>query len=164
MSKISVTIDGIAYDVDLDMLLRADSDLAVIVNGETLRVTAPRLDDPGQVELILVDDRPYEIVVDRNLRWIKSSGRVHSLEIHDLETPVARPASGDGRVKAPIPGLIARVLVDVGDQVVAGQPLLVLEAMKMENQISAPRSGTVGQLNVATGQNVALHAVLAEIV
>jgi biotin carboxyl carrier protein len=116
------------------------------------------------VQLILVDGRPYEIVVDRNLQWIRSAHGVHHLEIHDLATPVARPASGDGRVKAPIPGLIAEVLVDAGAQVEAGQPLLLLEAMKMENQICAPRSGVVSQLNVAAGQNVALHALLAEIV
>ena len=164
MSNMSVTIDDIAYDVELDMPLRADSDLVVVVNGETLHITTRGLDDRGQLQLALVDGRPYEIVVDRNLRWIRSSRGVHRLEVHDQETPIARPASGDGRVKAPIPGLIARVLVGTGDQVEAGQPLLVLEAMKMENQISAPRAGAVGQLNVAAGQNVALHEVLVEIV
>ncbi|HEX9374319.1 MAG TPA: biotin/lipoyl-containing protein [Roseiflexaceae bacterium] len=164
MSKINVTIDGVSYDVEVRLNQAGDPDVTVEVGGETLNVTMPRLDSPDQLEWVLVDGRPYEIVVDRHLRWIKSAGGLHRLEMHDLETPVVRPASGDGRVKAPIPGTIARVLVGQGDQVEAGQPLLVLEAMKMENQICAPRSGAVGQLNVAAGQNVTLHAMLAEIV
>ena len=59
--------------------------------------------------------------------------------------------------------MIARVLVSETDCVEAGQPLLVLEAMKMENEIRAPRSGIVSQLNVKPGQIVTLHEVLAEI-
>ena len=55
------------------------------------------------------------------------------------------------------------MLVCVGQAVETGQPLLVLEAMKMENQICAPRAGTVEHLNVEIGQSVALNAVLAEI-
>ena len=164
MSKLSVTIDSITYDVELDLHQRIDTNLVVVVNGETLRVTVPELDSPEPAEWFLVDGRPYEVTVDRNLRWIKSSRGVHQLEIRDHETPVTRPASADGRVKAPIPGQIAHVLVELGDQVEAGQPLLILEAMKMENQVRAPRAGTVDQLTVAAGQRGALHALLAEIV
>jgi len=164
MSNLSVTIDGISYDVELDLYQRVDADLTVVVDGEALRVTVPELDTPEPAEWLLVDGRPYEVTVDRNLRWIKSSRGVHQLEIRDRETPVTRPASADGRVKAPIPGQIARVLVALGDQVEAGQPLLILEAMKMENQVRAPRAGTVDQLNVAAGQTVTLRALLVEIV
>jgi biotin carboxyl carrier protein len=164
MSKLSVTIDGVTFDVELDLHQRVDANLTVAVNGETLRVTVPDLDNPEPAGWLLVNGRPYEVTVDRNLHWIKSSRGVHRLEIRDRETPVTRPASGDGRVKAPIPGQIARVLVKVGDQVEAGQPLLILEAMKMENQVRAPRAGTVEQLNVAAGQTVTLRALLVEIV
>jgi biotin carboxyl carrier protein len=164
MSKLSVTIDGIAYDVKLDLHQRVDADLIVVVNGEMLRVTVPELDNSEPAAWLLIDGRPYEVTVDHNLHWIKSTRGVHQLEIRDRETPVTRPASADGRVKAPIPGQIARVLVKVGDQVEAGQPLLILEAMKMENQVCAPRAGTVDQLTVAAGQTVTLHALLAEIV
>jgi len=163
MGKISVTIDGVTYDVELDLHQGLDADLSVVVGGETLRVTVPGLDKPEPAEWFLIDGRPYDVTVDRNLRWMKSSRGVHQLEIRDRETPVTRPASADGRVKAPIPGQIARMLVKLGDQVEAGQPLLILEAMKMENQVCAPRTGTVEQLNVAAGQRVTLHMLLAEI-
>ncbi len=76
---------------------------------------------------------------------------------------VTRPASGDGRVKAPIPGLIARLLVEPGAVVEPGTPVLILEAMKMENEIQAPRGGTVTEISVELGQIVTLNELLMEI-
>jgi biotin carboxyl carrier protein len=66
-------------------------------------------------------------------------------------------------VKAPIPGLITRVFVEPGATVQAGQRLLVLEAMKMENEVRAPRGGVVQQVNVHPGQSVNLSEVMVEI-
>jgi biotin carboxyl carrier protein len=164
MSKLSVTINGSTYDVELDQQPQPDADLTVVVDGETLRVIVPELDNPDATGWLLIDGRPYEVTVDRNLHWIKSSRGVNRLELRDRETAVARPASTDGRIKAPIPGQIARVLVAVGDTVEIGQSLMILEAMKMENHVRAPRAGKVDQLNVAAGQTVTLHALLGEIV
>jgi len=56
------------------------------------------------------------------------------------------------------------LLVALGDTVEVGQSLMILEAMKMENHVRAPRAGKVDQLTVAAGQTVTLHALLAEIV
>ncbi|MDV7398755.1 acetyl-CoA carboxylase biotin carboxyl carrier protein subunit, partial [Arthrospira platensis SPKY1] len=100
--------------------------------------------------------RPYEIAIDPSLRWIKAFDGMHRVEVTDRRATVARPSSADGRVKAPIPGLITRVLVQPGDQVETGQPLLLLEAMKMENEILAPRSGQVIKVNDAPGNSVTL--------
>ncbi|NNE35391.1 MAG: acetyl-CoA carboxylase biotin carboxyl carrier protein subunit [Rhodothermales bacterium] len=72
-------------------------------------------------------------------------------------------ASGHSDVKAPMPGLVVRVNVAVGDIVEAGQPLLVLEAMKMENEIGSPRNGVVGAVHVADGEAVGKNALLIEI-
>ena len=85
------------------------------------------------------------------------------MEIQDLNQRVARPRSGDGRVKAPIPGLISRVLVAPGESVTAGQPLIILEAMKMENEIRAPFDGVVQAIGVTVGQTVLRNTVLAEV-
>ena len=165
MSKLSVTIDGRVFDIEIDIPADCDgAELATIVDGKVLPVTLTRMDGPHPIEWIAVEGRSHEIVVDRDLRWLRSSSGLHQFDVRDLETTVARPVSADGRVKAPIPGLITRVLVQVGDQVEAGQPLLVLEAMKMENEIRAPRGGSVSRVDVAQGQGVTLHEVLAEIV
>ncbi|HTA10778.1 MAG TPA: biotin/lipoyl-containing protein, partial [Streptosporangiaceae bacterium] len=66
-----------------------------------------------------------------------------------------------GSLRAPMPGTVARVGVRIGDQVAAGQPLLWLEAMKMEHVISAPAAGIVAELPVAAGEQVEVGSVLA---
>jgi biotin carboxyl carrier protein len=165
MSIIGVTIDGSTYNVEVQIPPASEgASITVLVNGEVLRVTVPFLESRDALSWIMVDNRPYELVVDRELHWIQSHSSRYYIDVHDLEATVARPVSGEGRIKAPIPGLITRVLVAPGECVEAGQPLLVLEAMKMENEIRAPRSGTLNQMFVGAGQGVALHEVLAEIV
>ena len=66
-----------------------------------------------------------------------------------------------GSLLAPMPGAVARVAAAVGDRVERGQPLLWLEAMKMQHQIDAPTNGVVTELPVQAGQQVDVGAVLA---
>ncbi len=161
MSKIGVTIDGRTFEVEISLRQRLDAEFTVLVNGEPARVVLP--DRGDELEWIIVDNRPCEVVIDPDLSWIRSRSGLHRVEVRDLEARVSRPISRDSRIKAPIPGLIKAVFVSPGDRVEAGQPLLVLEAMKMENEIHAPRPGVVTQLNVSAGQSVLLNEVLAEI-
>jgi biotin carboxyl carrier protein len=77
-------------------------------------------------------------------------------------TAAARKAKGGPlRISAPMPGKIVRVAVEPGQSVAAGEPLVVMEAMKMENEIRAPREGTVKEIAVRAGQAVETGAVLA---
>ena len=76
--------------------------------------------------------------------------------------PVAAPAGGTA-VKAPMPGTILDVKVNSGDTVSEGQVLMVLEAMKMENDIVAPKAGTVASVNVKKGDSVNRDDLLASI-
>jgi len=164
MSKVEVTLGGHTFEIEIDLNQRVDHNLPVMVNGRALTVTVPDLDAPiDQMEWIIVDDRPREIVIDPDLRWLRDQTGVHFVEVRDLEARVVRPISRDGRIKAPIPGLIKAVFAAEGDRVEAGQPLFILEAMKMENEIHAPKSGVVSQISVKLGQDVMLHEVLAEI-
>lgn len=71
------------------------------------------------------------------------------------------PASGPARLLAPMPGRIVRVLVEAGQAVEAGQGLVVMEAMKMENELRAPRAGRVAELRAAEGRTVETGALLA---
>lgn len=115
------------------------------------------------MEWMIIDGRPYEIVADTNLQWLNAYDGLHTVEVEDSNQRVARPRSGDGRVKAPIPGLITRVLVEPGAAVQAGQALVILEAMKMENEIRAPFDGVVSSISASGGQSVVRNQVLVEI-
>ena len=76
----------------------------------------------------------------------------------------AKPAEvGSGSVVAPMPGTILKVLKASGDAVKAGEVVLILEAMKMENEITAPVDGTVGSLNLTEGSTVAGGDLLFEV-
>ncbi len=67
----------------------------------------------------------------------------------------AEGASADGAVVSPMPGTVVRLMAAQGDKVSKGQPILVLEAMKMENEITAVKDGVLSELRVAEGQTVA---------
>ncbi|HZE65475.1 MAG TPA: biotin carboxylase N-terminal domain-containing protein [Sporichthyaceae bacterium] len=79
--------------------------------------------------------------------------------------PLPAPGSSGpaGGLTAPMPGAVVRILVAVGDTVESGQPLLVLEAMKMEHTIRSPEDGVVAAINVTEGEQVPIGAVLAEL-
>lgn len=80
------------------------------------------------------------------------------------ETPVATPTAGDGeKVTSPMPGTILDVKVNVGDTVSRGQAIIILEAMKMENDIVAPCDGTVTSILVNKGDTANSGDVLATI-
>ncbi|MBD3166697.1 biotin/lipoyl-binding protein [bacterium] len=70
----------------------------------------------------------------------------------------------EGVIKAPMPGLIVKTDVEIGDTVKKNQGVIVMEAMKMENEIKAPMDGTIKSLNVKAGDAVEKNQVLAEIV
>ncbi|MFJ6897945.1 acetyl/propionyl/methylcrotonyl-CoA carboxylase subunit alpha [Streptomyces hokutonensis] len=95
--------------------------------------------------------------------WLGRDGDAWQVRDHD---PVAASLSGAdrsgaGSLTAPMPGTVTVVKVAVGDQVTAGQSLLVVEAMKMEHVVSAPHAGTVAELDVTPGATVAMDQVLA---
>ncbi|MET8958623.1 acetyl-CoA carboxylase biotin carboxylase subunit [Streptomyces sp. NPDC004074] len=97
--------------------------------------------------------------------WLGRDGDAWHVRDHD---PVAASLTGAARsgtdsLTAPMPGTVTVVKVAVGDEVTAGQSLLVVEAMKMEHVISAPHAGTVAELDVTPGTTVAMDQVLAVI-
>ena len=164
MSKIRVTLAGEQRNVELNWTPQQGNQLQVQIEGELLDITIPGSDRHfDEIEWIIVNGRPYEIEFDRDLAWIRAHGGLFPLEVRDMEIDVARPHSGDPRVKAPIPGLVVRTLVAEGAAVEAGDPVIVLEAMKMENEIHATSSGVVHRLLVTPGQSVLRHEVLLEI-
>jgi len=77
-----------------------------------------------------------------------------------VQKPEVTVAAGDTAIPAPMPGKVSKVNVKVGDQAKKGDVLLILEAMKMQNEISAPLDGTVKAVNISGGDNVKPGQVL----
>lgn len=163
MSILRITVDDKTYDVRLQADPADPERFLVEVDGRTVEVIAPLDDKQDAPEWAIIDNKPYELAFDKDLDWIHTWSGRHTLVVRDLEAAFARTPSGDGRVKAPIPGLIAKLMVGTGARVELGQTLLVLEAMKMENEIRATRAGVIGELRVQPGQTVTMGEVLVEI-
>jgi len=93
--------------------------------------------------------------------WLAVEGHVAALREHERLASAAGTAESDGAVTAPMPGTVTVVQVSLGDQVEAGTPLLVVEAMKMEHVLTAPVTGTVTELPVTAGHQVRLDERVA---
>ena len=122
----------------------------VTIGDEVHRVVARRGETRGKYTLWL-DGFRYEVeALDERTRTIRElSG-------------ASAGASGPAPLKAPMPGMIVRVAVQVGDQVVPGQSLVVMEAMKMENELRATAAGTVKAVLAQPGTAVEKGALLLE--
>jgi len=140
----------IGYRIDRAGLLVEDRDDVTLVSmtPEVVELTAGGIRHRFEVAAY-----PGLICVDSGL------GPVALGPVPRFTDPAAR--AGAGSLLAPMPGTVARVGVAVGDHVAQGQPLLWLEAMKMEHVISAPAAGIVAELPVAAGQQVEVGSVLA---
>ena len=130
------------------------------------------VDDRGQdTDLVLTYDGRtvrFAYATDRGedgaVTWLGRDGQAWA--VRD-EPPVplrgARAGSADGAVRSPMPGTVLAVHVAVGDTVSAGQPVLVVEAMKMEHTVTAPLDGVVTELTAKAGQQVRMDEALAVI-
>ncbi len=103
----------------------------------------------------------YAVVHEGGTVWLAADGHVTALREHERLASSHSAAAGDGVVTSPMPGTVTVVQASVGDEVTAGTPLLVVEAMKMEHVLTAPVAGTVTELGVTAGQTVALDERVA---
>ncbi|MFD7712023.1 biotin carboxylase N-terminal domain-containing protein [Streptomyces sp. NPDC059786] len=133
-----------------------------------LRVTEPVEHVPRGAHTVTGDE--VSVVLDGVLHtfhragdWLGRDGDAWHVRDHDpVAASLTRGAhAGADSLTAPMPGTVTVVKVAVGDEVSAGQSLLVVEAMKMEHVISAPHAGTVSELDVTAGTTVAMDQVLA---
>lgn len=161
-ARMKLTINCKTYEVEL----QPD---AVVVEGTSFKTAVLR--DDGTVT-VKVGGRPYKVKVKDDTSVVVD-GRPYSVEMIG-RAAVARPAtkaikplqtsgiySEDGAVYAPMPGRVLALRAQEGQQVDCGTVLLIVEAMKMENEIKASHAGIVKRIAVAPGQNVCNGDVLA---
>jgi biotin carboxyl carrier protein len=140
----------------------------VTLNGEPVDVDLMRT---GATELysVLFGGHSYEMLVnaDRfnytiNVRGVQFQVQIEDERARRLNRARRLPALPEGElaITAPIPGLVVRILVKEGDVIEEGQPVVLLEAMKMENELRAMRAGVVKSIVAAAGQRVDQNAPL----
>jgi acetyl-CoA/propionyl-CoA carboxylase biotin carboxyl carrier protein len=142
--------------------LRGRSDAAEVQVGDGEAVAARAFRD-GDLITVSLDGltMSYYLVHEGGTVWLAADGRVTALREQERLTAHAEGASSGGVVSSPMPGTVTVVQVSVGDEVAAGTPLLVVEAMKMEHVLTAPVAGTVTVLDVTAGQTVGLDERVA---
>lgn len=161
--KYVATVNGKDYGVDID---RAGE---VVVDDDT-RAADLRVIAGTQLYSLLLDNHSYEVFVERRegLYYVMIRGELFTVDVEDARLKQLKAMGGVTHVEhdsavihAPMPGLVLKVLAATGDTVDEDQGLVILEAMKMENEIRSPRRGVVRSLGVVAGQTVNLGDVLA---
>ena len=165
MTKYTVTVGSRVYEITV-------GDGHVILNGDTRPTSFTWI--PGTpIGHVVLDGRQASYGLWRQAgEWVVLAGGVERrVTVEDERARRLRrlrgapnPREHGGRVRAPMPGLVLRVEVKVGQAVQAGAGLVVLEAMKMENEIRTPAAGRVSAIHVEPGQPVEKGTVLVEVV
>jgi acetyl/propionyl-CoA carboxylase alpha subunit len=149
--KVSLAIDGQAREIDPD---RSGAQIAAVEPGVYSvlmdgRSYEARIEQSDGCVIVFIDGHRFEVEIRDPRRWSRQTGR--------------QGVEGLLNVTAAMPGKIVRLLVAEGDMVAAGQGLLVMEAMKMQNEMKAPKAGRVVSLTAREGATVAAGDVLAAI-
>ncbi|HUX06181.1 MAG TPA: acetyl-CoA carboxylase biotin carboxyl carrier protein subunit [Acidobacteriota bacterium] len=147
-------------------LKRASDKDSVFADGKTHSVRFSQLPD-GRRQCI-VDGRVIEWSGPNgnNVRLVRSGGRLHHLQVQDPRRArraglASGVAGGTTELVAPMPGRVVAVLKEAGQEIEAGKGIVVLEAMKMENELRSPISGVVKVLKVESGQSVETGQLIA---
>jgi len=158
-----LTRAGDPHDIDAEVIAREGDTIRVRIGDRELAAQyTPNADGGG---ILTINGRRYPIFGAKRKESIFVSVGPASFEFKPAEAAARRRARGlaAAEVIAPMPGKVLKVLVRDGDLVEAGQPLVVIEAMKMETTLAAESAATVKHVRVEEGQTVDHGAVLIEL-
>ncbi len=156
------TLDGAEHELEIEEL--AASVYLVRLGPQEVKIELRKV-GPASYSM-LVNDRSFDFEVSRDgdQLIVASRGGLSRVTLMDrtrrAALAAARPVSGRAELKAMMPGRVVQVLVGQGDEVAADQAVLVVEAMKMENELRAPKTGRVLDVNVTVGRTVEKGEVL----
>jgi len=142
--KLQISLDGNLLDADAVEV--ATNTFSILIDGESWEVRIAPAPDGKLILHTGIAEYTAEVADPRAWR-----GRRHG----------AMEAEGRQQIAAPMPGKVVRLLVKQGDSVEAGQGLLVVEAMKMQNEVKSPKTGLVVEVRVKEGDTVTANQVLA---
>ena len=164
--KYITTIDGREFSVEIL------DDSHIIVDGITYTVDFQAVGEQPVVSL-LVDGKSYEAYVYPNeaVLQVLMHGTLYPAQVEDEREKRLRLALGTGiaergefHLKAPMPGMVIAIPMSEGQQIEKGDVLVILESMKMQNELRAPRSGTISRVRVKVGDSVEQRQTLLSVV
>ncbi|HSM55838.1 MAG TPA: biotin/lipoyl-containing protein [Candidatus Sulfomarinibacteraceae bacterium] len=147
---------------DKEYIIEIDQENEITVNGQKRQVDFQQLSNGGALSLI-IDHQSLEAIVDeREDAWeVLLHGELYTVRVQDERSyrlAQARGQLSEDRdtviIRSPMPGLILNVLVEEGDSVNKGQTVVILESMKMENELRAARDGQIARVHVEKGASV----------
>ena len=148
--------------------IEIDNAGGVLVNGEPRDVDFLNLG--GSLFSVITENRSFEAVIDddEDKIAVMMTGRLFETRVLDERAMLmmqrrGAQSSGSGEVQAPMPGLIVEVIKQQGAAVSQGETLIILESMKMQNELKSPTDGVVGAVHVEAGQAVDKNDLLVEI-
>jgi len=162
--KYVTTINNKTYEIDIQR------DGSLLVNGERREVDFLALGP--SLYSILMDGLSHELVIEERADNIEvlMRGRLYTGQVLDERAQLMAERSGgliadtgEMSIRAPMPGLVVAVPVEVGQLVGAGQTVIILESMKMQNELKSPRDGIVQHISVTAGQSVEQNKILVTI-
>lgn len=160
--KYVTVINNEQYEIDID------KEGGILVNGEPRDVDFLNLG--GALYSVITQNQSLEVVIDDEDHTIAvmMNGRLYETQVLDERALLMAQRRGglgnsSGEVHSPMPGLIVQVSVEDGQEVKQGQTIVILESMKMQNELKAPIDGTVSSIHVEAGQTVDKNAFLIEI-
>ena len=129
-------------------------------NGYTVNIKSHE----GNIIDLEVNGTSYEVIMKEEIKKTKTPTLVRAASQRPAEPLQVNPSSSTSKILAPIPGVVLSVDVAVGDTLKVGDRMLVLEAMKMENNIVCEKAGTITAMKVVVGQQVLQNEVMIEII
>lgn len=146
---------------DEEFIIEIDQESQIRVNGEEYEIDFQQLTDDGVLSL-LIENRSLEAVVEvrDNLWQVLMKGDLYTVQVQDerayrlAQARGVDAGGGDATIRSPMPGLIVDVPVAEGATVAKGDKVVILESMKMENELRATMDGVVSRILVAQGDSV----------
>jgi biotin carboxyl carrier protein len=163
--KLRARVGARVFDLEVEPS-REERSVLVRLEGTEHRVDLERVEGDTWSLLVGTTSHELSLLEEREGTRVRCGGAEALVRLQDPGRDEIDLAGEDGALKevtAIMPGRVARVLVEPGQEVARSQGLLVVEAMKMENEIASPRAATVRRVRVAAGQHVETGAVLVEL-
>jgi biotin carboxyl carrier protein len=162
----------ITHIEDQEYIIEIEQDDEIIVNGQKYQIDIRRFGESGVMSMLL-NNRSIEAVVDQqeNTTYeVLMRGELYTVQVQDERSyrlaqarKAVGGASGEMMVKAPMPGVIVSTPVAEKSMVKKGETVVILESMKMENELKAPRDGMVKRVHVEAGVNVDKNQTLVTV-